>query len=162
MAWRERLLYFDESGVALPVYSGGMQFILFLAERGVMARTNPKMSCGFLTSPAGASVVPTIATSLPVPMGLTLWWCAKKKLTGRENAKGPTEGPDRTRGGRCQEERSQSEATHKQTRKTHRTKEGDTNNTHQRPSHTRNTTGQPREKRPNQTTTNAPHTRRPG
>ena len=70
--------YFDESGVALPVYSGSRQFILFLAERGVMARTNPKMSCGFLTSPAGASVVPTIATSLPVPMGLTLWWCAKK------------------------------------------------------------------------------------
>ena len=25
---------------------------------------------------AGASVVPTIATSLPVPIGLTLWWCA--------------------------------------------------------------------------------------
>ena len=27
--------------------------------------------CRFLTSPAEASVVPTITTSLPVPMGLT-------------------------------------------------------------------------------------------
>ena len=52
--------YFDESGVALSVYSGGKQFILFLDERGVMARTNPKRSCRFLTSPAGVSVVPTI------------------------------------------------------------------------------------------------------
>ena len=74
--WPGEKGYFDESGVALPVYSGGRQFILFFAERGVMARTNPKTSCRFLTSPAGTSVVPTIATSLPVPMGLTLWWCA--------------------------------------------------------------------------------------
>ena len=49
---------------------------LLLDERGVMARTSPKRICRFLTSLAGASVVPTIATSLPVPMGLTLWWCA--------------------------------------------------------------------------------------
>ena len=49
---------------------------LFLDERGVIARTSPKRICRFLMSPTGASAVPTIATSLPVPMGLTLWWCA--------------------------------------------------------------------------------------
>ena len=85
-----------------------------------------------------------------------------RKLTGPERPKGPTEGAGRTRGGRCQEETSQSEATQKQTRKTHRTTEGDTNNTHQRPSHTRNIPKTNTGKRPNPTTTNAPGTGRAG
>ena len=49
---------------------------LFLDERGVIARTSPKRICRFLVSPVGASMVPTIAMSLPVPIGLTLRWCA--------------------------------------------------------------------------------------
>ena len=49
---------------------------LLLDVRGVMARTNPNNIWRSPSSSAGSSVVPTMATSLPVPMGLTLWWCA--------------------------------------------------------------------------------------
>ena len=69
-----------------------------------------------------------------------------RKLTGPEGPKGPTKGAGRTRGGdAARKKTSQSEATPNNTRKTHRTTEGDTNNTPQRPRHSRNTTGQQRE-----------------
>ena len=41
---------------------------LFSDERGVIVRTSPKRICRFLMFATGASTVPTIATSLPVPM----------------------------------------------------------------------------------------------
>ena len=68
-----------------------------------------------------------------------------RKLTGPEGPKGPTEGAGRTRGGRCQEETSQSEATPNNKQKTHKTTEEETNNTRQRLRHTRNTTGHQQE-----------------
>ena len=64
-----------------------------------------------------------------------------RKLTGPESPKGPTEGAGRTRRGTLLGGNQPSEATPNNTRKTHKTIEGDTNNTLQRPRHTRNTTG---------------------
>ena len=86
----------------------------------------------------------------------------QQKTDWTRKPQGTNRGGGQEEGGRCQEETSQFEATPKQTRKTHRTTEGDTNNTHQRPSHTRNIPKTNTGKRPNPTTTNAPGTGRAG
>ena len=63
-----------------------------------------------------------------------------RRPQGTNQGGGQDEGGDAAR-----KKTSQSEATPNNTRKTHRTTEGDTNNTPQRPRHSRNTTGQQRE-----------------
>ena len=48
---------------------------LFLVGLGVMESTSPKIICHFLSPALAMSSTPTSAMSLPVPIGLTLWWC---------------------------------------------------------------------------------------
>ena len=79
-----------------------------------------------------------------------------RKLTGPEGPKGPTEGAGRTRGGRCQGETSQSEATPSNTNKNAQNNRG-RNKQHPpqaktHPPHHRTPTG----KHTNQTTTDTP------
>ena len=70
----------------------------------------------------------------------------QQKTDWTRKPQGTNRGAGRTRGGdggwRKRANPKQSQTTQE---KTHRTTEGDTNNTLQRPRHTRNTTGQPRE-----------------
>ena len=69
-----------------------------------------------------------------------------RTLTGPEGAKGPTEGVGRTGGDTARRERANPKQPQKTQAKTHKATEEGKNNTRQRPTQTRNTTGHQQER----------------